>query len=157
MLNSTYGDGFKTVCFRNTLDNSEHIAIVHGDIKPDSNTIVRVHRTDVLADILGETGPRQGLVGKAMRIIAEAEEPGVVVFVNSMHPNVIAERLGLKSSTPRDPSAPLREYGVGAQILRELGVRRMTFLSDTQPTRVAGLDGYGLTIEGWRRLNEETK
>jgi 3,4-dihydroxy 2-butanone 4-phosphate synthase / GTP cyclohydrolase II len=157
VLNSTYGEGFKTVCFRNTLDNSEHIAIVHGDIKPDSNTLVRVHRTDVLADILGETGPRQGLVGKAMRIIAEAEEPGVVVFVNSMHPNVIAERLGLKSSTPRDPSAPLREYGVGAQILRELGVRRMTFLSDTQPTRVAGLDGYGLTIEGWRRLNEETK
>jgi 3,4-dihydroxy 2-butanone 4-phosphate synthase / GTP cyclohydrolase II len=156
VLNSTYGEGFKTVCFLNTLDNSEHIAIVHGDITPDSTTIVRVHRTDVLADVLGETGPRQGLVGKAMRIIADAEEPGVVVFVNSMRPNVLAERLGLKTNTSHDPSAPLREYGIGAQILRELGVRKMTFLSDTQPTRVAGLDGYGLTIEGWRRLNEET-
>ncbi len=156
-LNSAYGEGFRTVCFRNTLDNSEHIAIVHGDIRPDSTTIVRVHRTDVLADILGEKGPREGLVGKAMRIIADAPEPGVVVFVNTMHPNAIAERLGLKSAAPRDPTAPLREYGVGAQILRELGVRRMIYLSDTQPTRVAGLDGYGLTIEGWRRLNEETK
>tara|TARA_R110000782_G_scaffold184798_2_gene275120 strand:- start:291 stop:1418 length:1128 start_codon:yes stop_codon:yes gene_type:complete len=156
VLNSTYGEGFKTVCFLNTLDNSEHIAIVHGDITPDSTTIVRVHRTDVLADVLGETGPRQGLVGKAMRIIADADEPGVVVFVNSMRPNVLAERLGLKTNTSHDPSAPLREYGIGAQILRELGVRKMTFLSDTQPTRVAGLDGYGLTIEGWRRLNEET-
>ena len=111
----------------------------------------------MLADILGEKGPREGLVGKAMRIIAEAPEPGVVVFVNTMHPNAIAERLGLKSAAPRDPTAPLREYGVGAQILRELGVRRIIYLSDTQPTRVAGLDGYGLTIEGWRRLNEETK
>lgn len=155
-LTSAYGEGFRTVCFRNTLDGSEHIAIVHGDIRPDSTTIVRVHRTDVLADILGERGPREGLVGKAMQLISDAPEPGVIVFVNMMHPNAMAERLGLKSATPRDPTAPLREYGIGAQILRELGVRRMIYLSDTQPTRLAGLDGYGLTIEGWRRLNEET-
>ena len=154
-LNSAYGEGFRTVCFRNTMDGSEHIAIVHGDIRPDSTTIVRVHRTDVLADILGETGPRENLVGKAMQLISDAPEPGVIVFVNMMHPNAMAERLGLKSATPRYPTAPIREYGIGAQILRELGVRRMIYLSDTQPTRLAGLDGYGLTIEGWRRLNEE--
>jgi 3,4-dihydroxy 2-butanone 4-phosphate synthase / GTP cyclohydrolase II len=154
-LNSAYGEGFRTVCFRNTMDGSEHIAIVHGDIRPDSTTIVRVHRTDVLADILGEKGPREGLVRKAMQLIATAPEPGVIVFVNMAHPNALAERLGLKSATPRDPTAPIREYGIGAQILRELGVRRMIYLSDTQQTRLAGLDGYGLTIEGWRRLNEE--
>ena len=154
-LNSAYGEGFRTVCFRNTMDGSEHIAIVHGDIRPDSTTIVRVHRTDVLADILGEKGPREGLVRKAMQLIAKAPEPGVMVFVNMAHPNALAERLGLKSAIPRDPTAPIREYGIGAQILRELGVRRMIYLSDTQPTRLAGLDGYGLTIEGWRRLNEE--
>ena len=154
-LESDYGSGFRTVCFRNTLDNSEHIAIVHGDITPDATTLVRVHRTDILADILGEKGPRSGLVSRAMRLIAEDPQPGVVVFVNTMQPGSLAERLGLKSAAPRDPSAPLREYGIGAQILRELGVRRMVYLSDTQPTRLAGLDGYGLTIEGWRRLNEE--
>lgn len=153
-LDSAYGEGFKTVIFRNALDNSEHIAIVHGTIEPDSTTLVRVHRTDVLADILGEKGPRQGLVERAMTIIAEADEPGVVVFVNTMRPNALAERLGLKSTEPRDHHAPLREYGVGAQILRELGVRKMMFLSDTEPTRVAGLDGYGLSIEGWRALTE---
>ena len=154
-LESDYGSGFRTVCFRNTLDNSEHIAIVHGDITPDATTLVRVHRTDILADILGEKGPRSGLVSRAMRLIAGDPNPGVVVFVNTMQPGSLAERLGLKSAAPRDPSAPLREYGIGAQILRELGVRRMVYLSDTQPTRLAGLDGYGLTIEGWRRLNEE--
>ena len=155
-LNSGFGEGFKTVCFRNALDNSEHIAIVHGDITPDSTTLVRVHRMDVLSDVLGENGPRQGLVGRAMRMIADADEPGVIVFVNTIRPNVIAERLGLKPSAPADPTAPIREYGVGAQILRDLGVRKMIYLSGTQPTRLAGLDGYGLSIEGWRKLDEES-
>lgn len=153
-LDSAYGAGFKTVVFRNALDGSEHIAIVHGDISPDATTLVRVHRTDVLADILGERGPRQGLVEKAMRRIAEAEGPGVIVFVNTMRPDALAARLGAKGPTRPDPHAPIREYGVGAQILRELGVRRMVFLSDTPPTRVAGLDGYGLTLEGWQPLTE---
>ncbi|MEM7766785.1 MAG: 3,4-dihydroxy-2-butanone-4-phosphate synthase [Pseudomonadota bacterium] len=154
-LASAYGAGFKTVVFRNAIDGAEHIAIVHGKIEPDATTLVRVHRTDVLADILGEQGPRQGLVERAMQTIAEADEPGVVVFVNTMRPNALAERLGAKTERPADATAPLREYGVGAQILRELGVRRMIFLSDTQPTRVAGLDGYGLTIEGWRPLTQK--
>ncbi|MEM6667254.1 MAG: 3,4-dihydroxy-2-butanone-4-phosphate synthase [Pseudomonadota bacterium] len=154
-LDSAYGEGFRTVVFRNALDGAEHIAIVHGVIEPDSTTLVRVHRTDVLADILGERGPRQGLVERAMQTIAESEEPGVVVFVNTMRPDALAERLGAKPAAATDATAPLREYGVGAQILRELGVRKMTFLSDTQPTRVAGLDGYGLSIEGWRPLTDK--
>ncbi len=153
-LMSTHGDGFRAVVFRNTLDGAEHIAIIRGEIRPDSLTLVRVHRLDVLSDILGEKGPREGLVGRAMRLIAQQAAPGVIVFVNTMRPNALAERLGLKTGGVRDPNAPLREYGIGAQILRDLGVRRMIFLSDTQPTRVAGLDGYGLTIEGWRRLSE---
>lgn len=153
-LKSAYGDGFKTVIYRNAVDGAEHIAIVHGEIKSDSTTIVRVHRTDILADVLGETGPREGLVERAMKIIAEAEEPGVVVFVNTMRPNALAERLGMKSPEVSDGHTPIREYGVGAQILRELGVRKMIYLSDTEPTRLAGLDGYGLSIEGWRPLSE---
>jgi len=153
-LKSAYGDGFKTVIYRNAVDGAEHIAIVHGEIKRDSTTIVRVHRTDILADVLGETGPREGLVERAMKIIAEAEEPGVVVFVNTMRPNALAERLGMKSPEVSDGHTPIREYGVGAQILRELGVRKMIYLSDTEPTRLAGLDGYGLSIEGWRPLSE---
>ncbi|MEM1037031.1 MAG: 3,4-dihydroxy-2-butanone-4-phosphate synthase [Pseudomonadota bacterium] len=154
-LESAYGDGFRTVIFRNALDGSEHIAIVHGEITPDVTSLVRVHRTDVLADILGEKGPREGLVEKAMKTIAEADQPGVIVFVNTMRPNALAARLGMKMDDAEDGHVPIREYGVGAQILRELGVRKMMFLSDTEPTRVAGLEGYGLTIEGWQRLSEE--
>lgn len=153
-LDSYFGSGFRTVVFRNTLDNTEHIAIVHGEIKPDSVALVRVHRADILTDILGERGPRHNLVEKAMKIIAEDPEPGVVVIINTMRPNIIAERFGAKPDSQEDSTTPLREYGVGAQILRDLGVRKMTYLSNTSPTRVAGLDGYGLSIEGWRTFGE---
>jgi len=156
-LESAFGDGFKTVVFRNDLDGAEHIAIVNGNITSDKTTLVRVHRSDLLSDILAETGPRLGLVERAMKTISDAPEAGVIVFVNTMRPNAMAERLGLKSETPNDPTRPLREYGVGAQILRELGVGKMIFLSNTQPTRLAGLDGYGLTIEGWRPLTEKAE
>jgi len=94
-------------------------------------------------------------VKQAMQEIAGQDAPGVIVFIYSMTPDALATRLGAKSITEKDPTAPLREYGIGAQILRELGVRKMTFLSDTAPTRLAGLDGYGLSIEGWRPLNEK--
>ncbi|WP_139792258.1 3,4-dihydroxy-2-butanone-4-phosphate synthase [Henriciella litoralis] len=154
-LDSEYGEGFKTVVFRNSLDNIEHIAVVHGSITPDKTVLVRVHRTDVLADILGQKGPRANLVEQAMKVISNADEPGVVVFVNTMRPNSLAARLGLKTLDGEDEHMPLREYGVGAQILRELGIRKMIFLSDTKPTRVAGLEGYGLSIEGWRTLTKE--
>ncbi len=154
-LESRFGSGFRTVVFRNTLDQSEHIAVVKGEIGPSDTPLVRVHRTDVLADILGEQGPREGLVEKAMGAISASDGPGVIVFVNTMRPDALAARLGAKVAATTDPHAPLREYGVGAQILRDLGVRNMIFLSDTQPTRVAGLDGFGLVIEGWQPLNTD--
>lgn len=153
-LASKYGDGFRTVVFKNELDGTEHIAIVRGQIAPDQTTLVRVHRTDVLADILGETGKRQDMVALAMKALSESNMPGVMVLVNTMRPNAIAERLGLKSAEKPDQTAPLREYGVGAQILRELGVRKMIFLSDNPPSRLPGLDGYNLSIEGWQPLNK---
>ena len=52
-----------------------------------------------------------------------------------------------------EPAHPLREYGVGAQILKDLGVRRMILMSNTRPNVLPGLDGYGLTVEGWRRID----
>ncbi len=156
-LDSAYGSGFKTVVFRNSIDGAEHLAIVHGNIEPNQTTLVRVHRADILADILGEKGPREGLVARAMAVLAGAEEPGVMVFVNTMRPDAMSQRLGLKTGEAPDQHAPLREYGVGAQILRELGVRNMIYLSDSEPARVAGLDGYGLSIEGWRPLTRAGK
>jgi len=68
-LDSDFGDGFKVVCFRNTQDGSEVLAITHGTISRDVTTLVRVHRANILSDALGKRGPRRNLVEKAMRIM----------------------------------------------------------------------------------------
>ena len=108
-----------------------------------------------MTDVLGQRGPREGMVQAAMQEIANHDGPGVIVFVYSMTPDVLAMRLGAKTAEKPDTSTPLREYGIGAQILRDLGVRKLVFLSDTPPTRLVGLDGYGLSIEGWRPFKKE--
>jgi len=154
-LDSAHADGFRTIVFRNGLDGTEHIALVKGEILPDSETLVRVHRMDLMTDVLGQRGPREGMVQAAMQEIASHDGPGVIVFVYSMTPDVLATRLGAKTAEQPDASTPLREYGIGAQILRDLGVRKLVFLSDTAPTRLVGLDGYGLSIEGWRPFKKE--
>ena len=151
---SEYGDGFRAIVFKNTIDKSEHMALVHGKIHADEPVLMRVHRVDFMSDMIGEKGDRSGLIRSAMQTIAEADEPGVLVLVNTMRNDVLAERLGAASPSV-DPSAPLREYGVGAQILKDLGVRKMIILATSKPSRVAGLDGYGLSVEGWRQLKKD--
>jgi 3,4-dihydroxy 2-butanone 4-phosphate synthase / GTP cyclohydrolase II len=154
---SSYGGKFRVVVFRNTLDGAEHVAVVKGRISAETPTLVRVHRVDFLSDVLGEAGGREGLVRRAMERLAKAEEPGVAVFVRMGMGEEIARTLGALEANPKstEPPHPLREYGVGAQILKDLGVRRMILMSNTKPNQLPGLDGYGLTVEGWRRIDGE--
>ena len=154
---SAYGGRFRIVVVRNTLDGAEHVALVRGDVSGSAPTLVRVHRVDFLADVLGESGGREGLVRRAMEQMASGDLPSVAVFVRMGMGEDIARTLGAIEATPRAAEAvhPLREYGVGAQILKDLGVQRMILLSNTRPGHLPGLDGYGLTVEGWRRIDEE--
>ncbi len=150
---SAWGGKFRIVVFRNTLDGAEHVALVKGRIQGDQQALVRVHRMDFLSDFLGEAGKREGLVRRAMERLSAAEEPGVVVFVRMGMGEEIARALGGQAPVDGEPAHPLREYGVGAQILKDLGVRRMILMSNTRPNVLPGLDGYGLTVEGWRRID----
>jgi 3,4-dihydroxy 2-butanone 4-phosphate synthase / GTP cyclohydrolase II len=151
---SAWGGKFRVIVFRNTLDGAEHIALVKGRIQGDQPALVRVHRVDFLADFLGEAGKREGLVRRAMEKLSASEEPGVAVFVRMGMGEEIARALGGQDIQPSgDAAHPLREYGVGAQILKDLGVRRMILMSNTRPNVLPGLDGYGLTVEGWRRID----
>jgi 3,4-dihydroxy 2-butanone 4-phosphate synthase/GTP cyclohydrolase II len=153
-FDSAWGGKFRIIVFRNTLDGAEHIALVKGRIQGDQPALVRVHRVDFLADFLGETGKREGLVRRAMEKLSGSEEPGVAVFVRMGMGEEIARALGGQDIQPSgDAAHPLREYGVGAQILKDLGVRRMILMSNTRPNVLPGLDGYGLTVEGWRRID----
>jgi 3,4-dihydroxy 2-butanone 4-phosphate synthase/GTP cyclohydrolase II len=153
-FDSAWGGKFRIIVFRNTLDGAEHIALVKGRIQGDQPALVRVHRVDFLADFLGETGKREGLVRRAIEKLSGSEEPGVAVFVRMGMGEEIARALGGQDIQPSgDAAHPLREYGVGAQILKDLGVRRMILMSNTRPNVLPGLDGYGLTVEGWRRID----
>ncbi|MAK59392.1 MAG: 3,4-dihydroxy-2-butanone-4-phosphate synthase [Ponticaulis sp.] len=151
---SEHADGFRAIVFKNTLDGTEHLALVHGKISPEEPVLTRVHRVNFMSDVLSEKGKRSGLVESAMKTIAEADEPGVVILINSARNDSLAESLGAASEKPADPTLPLREYGVGAQIMKDLGIRKMIILTTQKPSRVAGLDGYGLSLEGWRLLKE---
>jgi len=141
------GKDFRLVVFRNKLDGVEHAALVKGEIAADKPTLVRVHRIDFAADVMGGYGARAGMIDRAVGEI-EAEGAGVIVLLRDLLPNAISRRLsGEPAELETDDE--LRVIGLGSQILRELGVGRMTVLGNT-PQKLVGLDGYGLTVDGWR-------
>jgi 3,4-dihydroxy 2-butanone 4-phosphate synthase/GTP cyclohydrolase II len=144
---------FKLVLFANTLDGQEHVALVRGTPTPAKPTLVRMHRVDFLGDVVGEKGTRSGLIDRALAEIAAEPNGGVLVLLRNLDPLNLSKRFGLREHEQPPEVGALREYGVGAQILRELGVRQMIVLSNAKQ-RVIGLEGYGLSIAGWRTFGK---
>jgi 3,4-dihydroxy 2-butanone 4-phosphate synthase / GTP cyclohydrolase II len=143
------GSGFRLVLFRNRLDDVEHVALVKGDIDPNKPALVRVHRVDFAADVLGGLGERAGLVDRSIAEI-DKEGAGVVVLLREFEQNWLSRRLmGESEDAEERAENAQRVIGVGSHILRDLGVRRMIVLANT-PTKLVGLEGYGLTVDGWR-------
>ena len=141
------GRDFRLVVFRNKIDGVEHAALVKGEIQPDRPTLVRVHRIDFAADVMGGYGARAGLIDRALAEI-EAEGAGIVVLLRDLLPDALSRRLQGEPAE-REEDDGLRVIGLGSQILRELGVGRMTVLANA-PQKLIALDGYGLSIDGWR-------
>jgi len=154
-LETRYGE-FKMMVYLNTVEYAEHIALVMGDITTPEPVLVRVHALNVFDDLLSATGPRADRLHEAMEIVAE-EGRGVVVIIRDTTATVVSDML-LRKGEIADQGMPrrLREYGVGAQILLDLGVHDMMLLSDTD-RNIVGLEGYGLRVAGQRSLNEHRK
>jgi 3,4-dihydroxy 2-butanone 4-phosphate synthase/GTP cyclohydrolase II len=151
---SVYGGRFRLLIYRNVIDRTEHAVLVKGKIDADKPTLVRMHRVDMAADMLGHVELRRDYVPAALRAIGEHRGAGVAVFLRDPNPAWLSERYGggLEPTQGRDNA--LRDYGVGAQILGDLGVREMTLLTRT-PVRPAALEGYGLKIVGTQPLPVE--
>ena len=150
-LESDFGGEFKMMVYLNTVEYAEHIALVKGDISTPEPVLVRMHATNVFDDVLGATGPRSNILKESMRIISE-EGRGVVVLIRDTTATVVSDLLLRKGeATEQGMPRRLREYGVGAQILLDLGVHEMILLSDTDRS-IVGLDGYGLSIAGQRPI-----
>ncbi len=150
---SVHGGPFKLILYRNTIEGAEHIALVRGDIDPTRPTVVRMHQIDFAADLLGHVEARQDYIPTAMQALTANDGPGVVVFLRDPALQGLAERLG-GADKPAAVDRSLKAYGVGAQILLDLGVKDMIVMSSTRPNPTA-LEGYGLRIVGWRDMDGE--
>jgi 3,4-dihydroxy 2-butanone 4-phosphate synthase/GTP cyclohydrolase II len=150
---SVHGGPFRLMLYKNTIEGHEHVALVHGKIEPGKPTLVRMHQVDFAADLLGHVEARQGYIPSALKGITEHDGAGVTVFLRDPDLHGLAERLaGVEK--PKATDRALKNYGVGAQILLDLGVRDMIVMSSTRPNPTA-LEGYGLRIVGWRDMHGE--
>ena len=147
-FSSRYGGEFQFKVFANTVQYAEHVALVKGkpgDLKQP--VLVRMHAVDFMADILGDE--KDSALHRAMELIEEEGE-GVIVILREAEPASLSRKL--KGEAVRSKDGELRRYGIGAQILKALGVREMTLLTDT-PKNVVGLEGYGLYITGQKPIS----
>jgi 3,4-dihydroxy 2-butanone 4-phosphate synthase/GTP cyclohydrolase II len=140
-IESIHGGTFTLHVYANTLTGEEHLALVKGSLKGD--TFVRMHRIDPFSDVLGDLyQKRAGQLARAMQKIDE-KGSGVIVLINSYQPDLLSSLL---QNRKKPGNAGLRDYGIGAQILLDLGIKKMTLLSNTERS-VIGLEGYGLEIK----------
>jgi 3,4-dihydroxy 2-butanone 4-phosphate synthase / GTP cyclohydrolase II len=150
-FHSRFGGDFNMHIYANKVSNVEHIALVKGNIATPEPVLVRMHAMNVLEDVLGhDKGNRGGLLQGAMEAIGR-EGRGVVVLIREPVSNVWSDRVPSLMESKTIGGAELRNYGVGAQILLDLGVRDMILLSNTKRT-IVGLEGYGLAVVGQRAI-----
>jgi 3,4-dihydroxy 2-butanone 4-phosphate synthase / GTP cyclohydrolase II len=151
-IQSTHGGDFRLYVYVTRTVYAEHVALVKGDLSADGPVPVRMHSLNVVEDVLGDNGEGKALrLQQAMRMIEEYER-GVVVLIRDLRPTSLSDRVRAKMGIGDPPVAALREYGVGAQILLDLGVRDMILLSNTKRT-IISLEGYGLKVVEQRPIS----
>jgi 3,4-dihydroxy 2-butanone 4-phosphate synthase / GTP cyclohydrolase II len=143
---SDYGGDWTAKTYRNKVDGSTHIALQKGKVVEGQPTLVRMHGISIFSDVLGAPGPRKRILQRAMVEIGKAGA-GVIVVLMPQIPGVIPSNSG----QPRDMD--LRAYGIGAQILADLGIHDMVLLTNAH-RNVVGLDGYGIRVVGEQAIPE---
>ncbi len=149
-LPTAHGE-FRAVVYRNRIDLTEHLVLVMGTVDPSRPILVRAHREYLPGDVFGYSSrDTRSLLRVAMERVAEAGN-GVILYLKREANAIAAELTGngqrkrAVSTHLNQPPVDFREYGIGAQILRDVGVRKMILMSDTAP-RLANLTGYGLEV-----------
>ena len=155
-LESVYGGTFDLHVYETAVDPMEHLALVKGDLSQPGPVLVRVHAVSIAADQLGigTDGARGSLIQKAMELIAR-EGRGVVVLLRDLRPRSVSDWISKRAKDAkagRVEERKLVEIGIGSQILRDLGVKEMTLLTNQPHSRYIGLESYGLKIVGTRRI-----
>ena len=141
VLHHDIGGEWRLIVYANTVEYTEHLVMVKGDLSEPGPVPVRMHAVDLIDDMVGGHG--EATLHDAMAMIAEARR-GVVVLLREGRPTRLSDRVRSLTGAAR-PTTELRDYGIGAQILIDLGVREMVLLSNTHRT-IVGLEGYGLSV-----------
>jgi len=149
--------GWQLHVYETTVEPAEHIALVKGDLAKPGPVLVRVHAVNPLTDLAGVADGRDGgsTVDNAMRMIDDAGR-GVIVLIRDLRPRSISQWVAarLDPTSLVDGSRERRqvEIGIGSQILRDLGVREMTLLTNSPAHVYTGVEAFGLHITGTRRI-----
>ena len=142
---SRYGGRFRLVVYVNQVEYAEHIALVKGDVGDGDPVLVRMHSLNVLEDLLGDEPDRGSQLHAAMTEVGRRGR-GVVVLIREPRPTALSDLVERRLGVREAQSVRLRDYGTGAQILLDLGVKDMILLSNTARRTIVGLDGYGLSV-----------
>ena len=156
-LPTVYGGEFTAIAYENEVDAQQHLALVKGEIHPADTVLVRVHSECLTGDVFGSERCDCGdQLHTAMRIIAK-EGKGVIVYmhqegrgiglINKMKAYALQDQGQDTVEANQALGFPpdLRDYGLGAQILRDLGVRKIRLMPNN-PKKIVGLEGYGLEV-----------
>ena len=147
---------FRVLVFRNRLDGSENIAIQKGVIHPDQPTLVRVQVENVLGDVF-HGGPQDSgrLISQTMKVLSKVDS-GVFLYLRKEGQNsLISSQVEALSEAAGAHKMDPREYGIGAQILRSLGVRKIHLLANSKPENRA-IRGFGIEITDVVPLENES-
>jgi 3,4-dihydroxy 2-butanone 4-phosphate synthase/GTP cyclohydrolase II len=154
MMPTEYGD-FKLYSYQDTVNSQVHLALVKGNVEPDKETLVRVHMADPLGDLLGANRePTHWSLPKVMQKLQTAETGVLVILREPDQNNKLAAKIERYQQQDRGDALltvktgwDMRTFGVGAQILADLGVKKMRVIGT--PTKLTGLSGFGLELVGY--------
>ena len=146
---SDYGGDWRLKSYRNKIDGSVNLVLQKGAIDPAAVTLVRMHPVSIFDDIMGRPGPKKRRLQRSMEAIGEAGSGVIVMLMRPLPGSAAAEEI-----PPPSGGMDLRTYGIGAQILADLGVHAMELLTPSH-NNLVGLEGYGLSVVGERSIPGE--
>ena len=147
-LETISGGLFRAIVYRNIVEGTEHLALVKGEVNTDDPVLVRMNAFNIFDDIYSAEKTLE--LHRAMDLIAQ-EGRGAIVMIRSGSETFLSDRVRQHLETKETSAPELREYGVGAQILSDLGVRKMVLLSNTHRS-IIGLEGHDLEITEQRPI-----
>ena len=164
-----FGGDFRLIVYRNIVSDAEHLVLVKGDVEGNEPVLVRMHAVNILDDMIHDTtNNRESELESAIRAVGK-EGRGAVVIIREPWAEKLSNQVKVRHRVPSDPLsataeiavqaeegrefAPpaLRDFGVGAQILNDLGVKNMVLLTN-RPRAIKGLEGFDLTVVGRRAI-----